>query len=147
MATPSSAKGPSPLVEVGLSPGPDRSSVQTDGRSGFRKSFLKFLAVLVAPVLFSCHSAGPESTGPMPPRPDDCMLLEAGPVYIPYTYRPGVAGRRVDTSAERYGFDRLTDVRAVYEMRRGASGTVVQDVLVGWEAVGWRWNNPACRRE
>jgi hypothetical protein len=71
-------------------------------------------------------------------------MFEVGPVFIHNYYKSGVRQSVFDT-AKRLGYDRISDVNAVYEMQRVAPG-VTRDVLKGWDAVAWRWNDPTCGR-
>ncbi len=55
-------------------------------------------------------------------------------------------GRAPDLQARvrALGYDRFSDVRRILEQERDPTGKTYE-VLVGWEGIGWRWNDPACR--
>ena len=74
-------------------------------------------------------------TNPMV-RPAHCELQEVGPFFV-RGYRPDRARLR------GMGFDAARYLRAVREPTRG-NGTMTM-VTVGWEGLGLRWNDAACR--
>jgi len=127
--------------------GASEATQHDDGRRPYRIRVPLVAGLLFAALHPACASTRNENPGFILPRPADCELLEVGPIYVPYYYRPGRGGSHRSTLYDRVrqlGYDRITDVRRVTELR-GSPGSRTE-YLVGWEGVVWRWNNAACRR-
>jgi len=91
--------------------------------------------------LSGCASSSLEEEVLAAQRPDHCKLVEVGPVRIA---RSRLGRPTLREKARARGYDRITDVRAIVETYRTSSGTL-QEYVVGWDAIAWRWNDPACR--
>lgn len=100
------------------------------------------LGVLALTFLLGCASWGVEqAAGPPAQRPDDCELVEVGPFRIARSVQDR---RSLREMARIRGYDRITGVREIIRTWTDRYGTAHERV-VGWEGIGWRWNNPNCR--
>lgn len=99
------------------------------------------MAVVVLSTAGACSPRPEFAARPHPmTRPAHCELQEVGSFYIHANHR----GERLRSRLSAYGFDSTRDVRTVTRLVETSPGNH-RTVVVGWEGVGLRWNDPACR--
>lgn len=117
-----------------------RETTTTAGRWGVLK------AAFLLPALAGCATAEP----PGDPEPLealgveqlDCSLVEAGHFFVP-SNRTGRVHPNLADRLRSMGYDGSRDVRARTRTESGPGYTV--DVIEGYEGVGLKYRDPACR--
>jgi hypothetical protein len=101
----------------------------------------RLVPVVAVLVSTGCSSSGIEARPSSRVRPAHCALQEVGSFYIRANHRYESLRSRLSA----YGFDATRDVRTDTRLVEVSPGNH-QTVVVGWEGVGLRWNDPICRR-
>lgn len=104
------------------------------------------LGLVLLPVLGGCATSSPQGD------PDplealgveslDCTLVESGYFFVP-SNRTGRVHPSLRDRLESMGYDGSRDVRARKRTESGPGYTV--DVIEGYEGVGLKYRDPACR--